>query len=190
MLYQCGHTWRPAMNGDGSCKLICKQEDQLLQRECVTLCQLKSCQLLQNCMRNSTFVMCHIWSRWCLVFLHFARVADDAKYIVVMAICECVCVSLTAFPHYCMDPDVTWGNGRGAPCCALLGRFAICAWVSFLWQHSANVKCRRVLVLTICLVVTAKGTNLGCNSNQRFWNNIILSNLEKRENLANYGNSD
>jgi len=25
----------------------------------------------------------------------------------------CVCLSLAAFLHYCMDPDVTWGNGRG-----------------------------------------------------------------------------
>jgi len=24
----------------------------------------------------------------------------------------CVCLSLAAFPHYCTDPDVTWGNGR------------------------------------------------------------------------------
>jgi len=27
----------------------------------------------------------------------------------------CVCLSLAAFPHNCMDPDVTWGNGRGCP---------------------------------------------------------------------------
>ena len=26
-----------------------------------------------------------------------------------------VCLSLAAFPHYYMDPDVTWGNGRGCP---------------------------------------------------------------------------
>jgi len=26
----------------------------------------------------------------------------------------CVCLSLTAFPHYCMDLDVTWGMVRGA----------------------------------------------------------------------------
>jgi len=26
-----------------------------------------------------------------------------------------VCFSLTAFPHYCMDLDVTWGNGNGCP---------------------------------------------------------------------------
>ena len=27
----------------------------------------------------------------------------------------CVCLSLAAFPHYCTDPDVTLGNGRGCP---------------------------------------------------------------------------
>jgi len=26
-----------------------------------------------------------------------------------------VCLFLTAFPHYCTDPDVTWGNFRGCP---------------------------------------------------------------------------
>jgi len=26
----------------------------------------------------------------------------------------CVCLSLAAFPHYCGDPDVTWGVVRGA----------------------------------------------------------------------------
>ena len=51
----------------------------------------------------------------------------------------CVCLSLAAFPHYCTDPDVTWGNGRDVPSnCALLGGFAIGARVSFPWQHSAE----------------------------------------------------
>jgi len=27
----------------------------------------------------------------------------------------CVPLSLAAFPHYCMDPDVTWRNGTGCP---------------------------------------------------------------------------
>jgi len=27
----------------------------------------------------------------------------------------CVSLSLAAFPHYCTDLDVTWGNGRGCP---------------------------------------------------------------------------
>ena len=26
-----------------------------------------------------------------------------------------VCLSLAAFPHYCTDPDVTWGIGRVCP---------------------------------------------------------------------------
>jgi len=27
----------------------------------------------------------------------------------------CVCLSLTAFPHYCKDPGVIWRNGRECP---------------------------------------------------------------------------
>jgi len=64
--------------------------------------------------------------------LLFAWGIDEAKCIVVTAIC--VCLSLTAFPHYCTDLDVTWGNGS----CALLGRFAVGARVSLLWEHSAK----------------------------------------------------
>ena len=31
-------------------------------------------------------------------------------------------LSLAAFPHYCTDPDVRWGNVRGVPSsCALFG---------------------------------------------------------------------
>jgi len=29
--------------------------------------------------------------------------------------CLCVCLFLSAFPHYRTDPDVTWRNGRGCP---------------------------------------------------------------------------
>ena len=36
---------------------------------------------------------------------------------------------------------------------ALLGGFAIGARVALLWQHSANGKCQRVLVLALCLVI-------------------------------------
>jgi len=28
------------------------------------------------------------------------------------------CLFLAAFPHYCTDPDVTWGMEGGAPSCA------------------------------------------------------------------------
>jgi len=51
----------------------------------------------------------------------------DAKCIVVVAVCVSVSLSLATFP-YCMDPDVTLGNGS----CALLDRFAIGARVSLL----------------------------------------------------------
>ena len=27
----------------------------------------------------------------------------------------CVCLSAAACPHYCTDPDVTWGSGRECP---------------------------------------------------------------------------
>jgi len=32
-----------------------------------------------------------------------------------VCLCMYVCLSLAAFPHYCTDPDVTWGNGRRCP---------------------------------------------------------------------------
>jgi len=65
----------------------------------------------------------------------------------------CICLSLVAFPHYCTDPDVTWGNGTGVPSsCALLGGCAIGAWVSLLWQHSAEREMSASVVLALCLV--------------------------------------
>ena len=55
-----------------------------------------------------------------------------------MCLCVCVCLSLAACPHYCTDPDVTWGIIGMPPSCALLGGFATGARVSLLWQHSAE----------------------------------------------------
>ena len=43
----------------------------------------------------------------------------------------------------------------GAPSCALFGGFTIGARVALLWQHSANAKCQRVLVLALCLVTVS-----------------------------------
>jgi len=34
---------------------------------------------------------------------------------VCVAVCVSVCLSAAACPHYCKDPDVTWGSGRGCP---------------------------------------------------------------------------
>ena len=48
-----------------------------------------------------------------------------------------VCLSFAKCLHYCTDPDVTLGNGRGCPhSCSLLGGFAIRARLSLLWQHT------------------------------------------------------
>jgi len=54
---------------------------------------------------------------------------------VCLSVCVSVCLSAAACPHYCTDTDVTWGRGRGCPCCALLDGFAIDALVALLWQH-------------------------------------------------------
>jgi len=66
----------------------------------------------------------------------------------------CVCLSLTAFPHYCMDRNVTWGNGRGCP-------LVVHYWVELQSVHGfrcydnivPNVKCQQVLVLALRLVL-------------------------------------
>jgi len=65
-----------------------------------------------------------------------------------------VCLSLAAFTHYCTDPDVTWGNGRG---CHLVVHHC---WADLHSVHgfrcydniAPNAKCHRVLVLNLFLV--------------------------------------
>jgi len=47
-----------------------------------------------------------------------------------LCVCLSVCLSLAAFPHYCTDLDVTWGNDKGYP--LVVGRFAVGAGVSLL----------------------------------------------------------
>jgi len=86
-----------------------------------------------------------------LLYSSFVWVVDDAKCILVTRICVSVCPS----PHSHTTARVPgfWGNGRGAPSCALLSGFAIGARVSLLWQHSANAKCQRVPVVALWLVL-------------------------------------
>ena len=64
-------------------------------------------------------------------------------------VCLSMCLSLSAFPHYCTDPDVTWGNGRGCP-------LVVHYWVHRFHIYDSiapNAKCQRVLVLVPCLVL-------------------------------------
>ena len=56
----------------------------------------------------------------------------------VTRVCVSVCLSAAACPHYCTDPDVTWGVVGDAPSCALLGGFAIGARDALLLQHYGN----------------------------------------------------
>jgi len=96
------------------------------------------------------------------------RVVDDAKCIVVTAGFVSVCVSLSVLrhiPNYCMDPNVTLGNGRGCPSVVqywadlqLVHRF--CCYDNIV----LNTKCQRVLVLAVCLVYTFKMFKVPCTS--------------------------
>jgi len=73
----------------------------------------------------------------------------------VTAVCVSVCLSVAAFPHYCTDPDVTWGNGMGCP-------LVVHCWADLQSVHgfrcydniAPNAGCQRVLVLALCLVIT------------------------------------
>jgi len=74
-----------------------------------------------------------------------------------MPICVSVYLSYAAFPHCCMDPDVTWGNGRG---CSVVVHY----WADLQLVHGfrccykivPNVKCQQVFVLAVCLVNTSQ----------------------------------
>jgi len=67
--------------------------------------------------------------------------------------CLRVCLSVAACPHYCTDPDVTWGSGRGCP-------LVVHCWVDLLLVHMLhcygnitrmqNVS-EYMLVLALCL---------------------------------------
>jgi len=70
-----------------------------------------------------------------------------------VSVCLCVCLSLAAFPHYCTDPDVSWGMVGVWP-------LVVHYWADLQAVHefrcydnrAPNAKCQRVLVLAVCLV--------------------------------------
>ena len=70
-----------------------------------------------------------------------------------------VCLSAAACPHYCTDPDVTWGVVGDAPSCALLGDLQS---VRGLRCHGNIKRTRNVseymLVLALCLWYSLPGT--------------------------------
>ena len=96
-----------------------------------------------------------------------------------MCLCVCLCLSAAVRPHYCTDPDVTWGHGRGCPlvvhywadlqsgnglrCYGNITRTLVtaAAWTAgFLWWRSGNKKRTQnvseyMLVLALCLVLSS-----------------------------------
>jgi len=64
-----------------------------------------------------------------------------------------VCLSLAAFPHYCTDPDVTWGNGKGCP-------LVVQCWVDLQPVHRFrcydNTHVRKLVVLYTAHVYSAE----------------------------------
>ena len=109
-------------------------------------------------------------------------------YIGHARLCVCVCLSvLAALPHYCTDPDVTWGT-MGCPLRALVGEFAIDARVSLLYDNVApNTKCQRVLctirltILTCAQKLMSSQLNLPLGTKQKKNNEEIKNKkTEKR----------
>jgi len=85
-----------------------------------------------------------------------------------LSVCITVCLSLAAFPHYCTDPNVSWGNGRWCP-------LVVHYWADLHSLHGTygfrcydniapNAKCQRVLVLAPCLVHSVNRQIISCNS--------------------------
>jgi len=70
-----------------------------------------------------------------------------------LCVCQCVCLSLAAFPHYCTDADVTWANGRGCPLVVHYGADSQSVHGFQCYDNIApNAKCQRVLVFVVCLI--------------------------------------
>jgi len=67
-----------------------------------------------------------------------------------------VSLSLAAFPHYCMDPDVTWGNGRGCPLVVQYWVYLQSVYTGFVvmtaWRRTRNASECSVLALCLLLV--------------------------------------
>ena len=90
---------------------------------------------------NSCLSFAHYWlyALRILLLLHFVLGIPELNVLWWWpSVCLSVCLSLTAFPHYCMDPDVTLGNGRACPLVVhyRVGGFAISARLSLLWQYT------------------------------------------------------
>ena len=66
-------------------------------------------------------VVISVFGRACLLFTFCVSrrrrkmYCGHARLCVCVCVCLSVCLSTAVCPHYCTDPDVTWGRGRGCP---------------------------------------------------------------------------
>jgi len=81
----------------------------------------------QNCKSDVT-----VWQE----SLHFAWVVDDAKCIVVMRVCVCVCLSTAVTPTLLHGPGCNLGRGRGCPLVVHYKRIAHFAIRGAWWVRS------------------------------------------------------
>jgi len=79
----------------------------------------------------------------------------------------CVCLSAAACQHYCTEPDVTWGSGRG--CLLVVHYWADLQSVHGLRCYGNITRTRNVseytLVLTVCIITTVPVYNVRKNHN-------------------------
>jgi len=76
------------------------------EQVCIRWCRTRACY-------TAKLTFCHdfpikVWGAYC-TSVH--TIFESLQYWSRRS----VCLSLTAFLHYCTYPDVTWGNGRGCP---------------------------------------------------------------------------
>jgi len=76
----------------------------------------------------------------------YCHVSCESQCIMVKAVCVCVCLSITAFPHYL-------GNGTGCPLVVhyLTDLHSVRGFRCYD-NIAPNAKCQRVLMLALCLV--------------------------------------
>jgi len=99
--------------------------------------------------------MCEIWCKFVFYFITFRVSRRRREMIVVTRVCVTVCLSAAACLHYCTDPDVTWGSGRGCP--LVVHYWADLQSVHELRCYGNITRTRNVsecmLVLALCLVL-------------------------------------
>ena len=120
----------------------------------LSVSSLPSQQLLYFSARVS-YTFNALW-QYCVITFCVSRRRRKCIEVTRVCLCVCLCVSLSAAAclHYCTDPDVTWGSGRGRP-------LVVHYWADLQSAHGlrwyGNITRTRnvsecMLVLVLCLV--------------------------------------